>query len=313
MKRSAAHSACLPCTRHSHRSPRTATCLWHGTFARPTATAWRTAVAAIPLLLCIGAPLLAAQELPPEIQVDRYMVQADRQIRNEEFASAFRTLDRVLGLYEIHDIVIPASFWVKRAEVAMGAGRHVEAMESSARYLEVAGRGGEQYDEALELLDRAFAQACTAQAMTETLETLEVCLTYGADPNEPDASGRTPLHWSGQKEDPGIAAALVEAGADSATAAGESGEADRVPEAPICTGDHSPDSCWIGVADRPGCYLWGQAPQDDVTVTWSGECSNGFAQGIGRETWYQNHEPPLFTNGHEAGRREAASALDSRC
>ena len=288
MKRNAALSATLPGTRH--RPPPTATSLLHGSVAWPAATAWRAAVASLPLLLCIGAPPLAAQELPPEIQVDRYMVQADRQIRDEEFAAALRTLDRVQELYETHEIVIPASFWIKRAEVAMGAGRHVTAMESSSRYLEVAGRGGEQYDEALELLDRAFAQACTAEEMTETLEALKACLAFGADPNEPDASGRTPLHWAGQREDPGIAAALVEAGADSATAAVERAEAERVPEGPVCTGDYSLDSCWMELADRPGCYLWNAAPQDDETVTWSGECSNGLAQGLGRTTWYQNHE-----------------------
>ena len=61
-------------------------------------------------------------------------------------------------------------------------------------------------------------------------------------------------------------------------------------EGPICTGSYSPDSCWMELADRPGCYLWNGAPQDDETVTWSGECSNGLAQGVGRTTWYQNHE-----------------------
>ena len=296
MKRSAAHSATLSGTRHW--PPPTARCLMHGSLARPAATAWRAAVAALALLLCIGAPPVGAQELPPEIQVDRYMVQADRQVRNEEFAAALRTLDRVLELYETHDMVIPASFWITRAEVAMAAGRHVEAMESSAQYLEVAGRGGEQYDEALELLDRAFAQACTAEAMTKTLEALKVCLVHGVDPNEPDSSGRTPLHWAGQRDDPAIAAALVEAGADSAAAvAVVRAEVERIPDGPICTGDYSSDSCWMELAVRPGCYLWNPSPQDDETVGWNGECSNGLAQGIGRTTWYEHHEVTQMWEG----------------
>ena len=32
-------------------------------------------------------------------------------------------------------------------------------------------------------------------------------------------------------------------------------------------------------ADRPGCYLWNPNPRENVTVTWSGGCSNGLAQG----------------------------------
>lgn len=92
--------------------------LIHGTLARLAATALCAAIAALLFLLSINASPLRAQELPPEIQLDRYMVQAERQIRNEEFAAAFRTLNRVLELYEAHDIVIPPSFWIKRAEAA---------------------------------------------------------------------------------------------------------------------------------------------------------------------------------------------------
>ena len=148
--------------------------------------------------------------------------------------------------------MIPPSFWIQRAEVAMGAGQPVAALEASARYLELEGRDGEQYNEALELLDRAFARACTPEAMTKTLEALEICLVHGADPNEPDASGRTPLHWAGQRGDSVIAAALLEAGADSAAArAVVRTEVERMPDGPICTRDFSLDSCWMEIADRP--------------------------------------------------------------
>ena len=292
MKTHSAHPATSHLSRHrpSPSAPR----LIHGTLARLAVNALCAAIAAPLLILSIDAPPLRAQQLPAEIQVDRYMVQAERQIRNEEFAAAFRTLNRVLELYEDHDIAIPPSFWIQRAEVALGAGQPVAALEASARYLELEGRDGEQYNEALDLLDRAFAQACTPEAMTETLEALDTCLAHGADPNEPDASGRTPLHWAGQRDDPVIATALVEAGADSAAAlaAVATTEVERMPDGPICTGDYSPDSCLIEIADRPGCYLWRSSPQDDVTVTvtWNGECSNGLAQGIGRTTWYENHE-----------------------
>ena len=62
------------------------------------------------------------------------------------------------------------------------------------------------------------------------------------------------------------------------------------PDGSICTGDYSPDSCWIELADRPGCFLWNPAPIDNETVGWSGECSDGFAQGNGRVNWYENGE-----------------------
>lgn len=48
---------------------------------------------------------------------------------------------------------------------------------------------------------QAFAQACTAEVMTETPATCEALLASGAKPNEPDASDRTPLQWEGQAEE----------------------------------------------------------------------------------------------------------------
>ena len=58
------------------------------------------------------------------------------------------------------------------------------------------------------------------------------------------------------------------------------------------------------LVDRPGCYLWNPAPQDNETVTWSGGCSNGLAQGDGRVTWYENDELSQIVEGRlQDGRR----------
>ena len=64
----------------------------------------------------------------------------------------------------------------------------------------------------------------------------------------------------------------------------------NLPEGRICTEVYSPDSCWMELADRPGCYVWHPSPMENVTVAWSGECSDGFAQGNGRVSWFQNGE-----------------------
>ena len=75
-----------------------------------------------------------------------------------------------------------------------------------------------------------------------------------------------------------------------------------LPEGPICTGDYSPDSCWMELVDRPGCYLWNPAPQEDVTVTWSGGCSNGLAQGEGRVDWFSERCAPSDLGGTSSAR-----------
>lgn len=64
----------------------------------------------------------------------------------------------------------------------------------------------------------------------------------------------------------------------------------NLPEGRICTEVYSPDSCWMELVDRPGCYLWNPAPQENVTVTWTEGCSDSLAQGSGQINWYQDGE-----------------------
>ena len=125
---------------------------------RHKATQTILVIAALGAILATYAPPAAAQELPPEIQIDRLMVQADRQIATGQYGAALRTLDRILELQEEYDLELPQPFWMKRAEVATGAEDYLEAMASATRYLELAGREGEHYAAALELLDEAIAR-----------------------------------------------------------------------------------------------------------------------------------------------------------
>lgn len=180
----------------------------------------------------LAAAPVSAQELPPAIHVDRLMVQVDRQIASQQYGAALRTLDRILALQAEHDLELPEPFWMKRAEVAMGAGDHLEAVASATRYLEAAGRGADHYMAALELLDRAVGEGCAPEPMTETLESVQVCLAAGADPNGAGDDGRSTLDWAAERGNPAITAALLAAGADPALAAAAAREAGRAAMVP---------------------------------------------------------------------------------
>ena len=117
------------------------------------------------LILAVAALAALAAELSPDIQADRYLVQAERQIRSGDHAGALATLDRILALQEEHGLEIPDGFWFKRAEVSRQAGLHAQAAESATRYLETAGRSGEHYLAALELLDAAELAVATAEGV----------------------------------------------------------------------------------------------------------------------------------------------------
>lgn len=179
---------------------------------RPAMRSSRSVALAASMLCALAAAPASAQELPPGIQVDRLMVQVDRQMAGGQYAAALRTLDRILALQAEHDLELPEPFWMKRAEAAVGAKDYLEAIASATRYLEAAGREGEHYMAALELLDGAVAEGCTPERMTETLESVRACLVAGADPNAAGDDGRSTLDWAAERGDPGITAALMAAG-----------------------------------------------------------------------------------------------------
>ena len=72
------------------------------------------------------------------------------------------------------------------------------------------------------------------------------------------------------------------------------------PDGPICTGSATSEGCWMEISNLAGCYLWNPFPQENETVNWSGECSEGFAHGRGETTWYENGN----VSGTDVGRRQ---------
>ena len=110
-------------------------------------------------LLLASVVMLAAAasgwaELPPEITIDRLLVRAERQAQEGEHRAALATLSEVLALVDEHDMAAPDAFWFRYAQAASVAGEHAQAVESATRYLAAAGRGGEHYRAALELLEK---------------------------------------------------------------------------------------------------------------------------------------------------------------
>ena len=60
---------------------------------------------------------------------------------------------------------------------------------------------------------------------------------------------------------------------------------DEISAENTCTGKPAGSSCWMALANHPECYVWNSNLQKDVTATWTGECSNNKARGMGTLTW----------------------------
>ena len=94
-------------------------------------------------------------QLPPEILIDRHLVRAERLLAAGDPTAALEAMNEILALQEEHDLVLQDGFDLEYAQVAYAAGRTETAIASLNQYLVAAGREGELYREALELLDSA--------------------------------------------------------------------------------------------------------------------------------------------------------------
>ena len=106
----------------------------------------------------VFAAAAAALQLPPDMQADRYLLQAEEQIERRNFAAAKQSLDRILALQDQHGLELPQEFFFRYAEVVERLGLYDEAIESVTKYLTLAGRAGEHYRAALRLLNSAEAE-----------------------------------------------------------------------------------------------------------------------------------------------------------
>ena len=92
-------------------------------------------------------------KLPPEILLDRHLLRAERLLAAGDPAGALEAMNEILALQDEHDLVLPDDFDFQYAQVAYAAGRTETAIASLNEYLVAAGREGEFYRQALELLD----------------------------------------------------------------------------------------------------------------------------------------------------------------
>ena len=88
------------------------------------------------------------------------------------------------------------------------------------------------------------------------------------------------LPASGSRPAAGNSGAGPAAGVD---ARGRPGSAFRPSQ--TCAGQPAGAACWMEIAQQPGCYVWQSSLTPGATVTWTGECVGGFAQGAGTLTW----------------------------
>ena len=73
--------------------------------------------------------------------------------------------------------------------------------------------------------------------------------------------------------------------------------------------DNSPKPDWITVTNQP-CKVWNPRPIPNESVTWSGECKDGYASGQGTLRWTVDGQlDAVYEGSYENGKRNGHGAL----
>ena len=88
-------------------------------------------IAAVWVIVCLGFITGFAAQLPPEILVDKYLLQATILSEEKDHKDALEAMDKIVALQKKHDLTLPEAFSFQYAQIALAAGSAQAAIASA--------------------------------------------------------------------------------------------------------------------------------------------------------------------------------------
>ena len=161
-------------------------------------------------------------QLAPGIRADAYLADAEQAIRDGDLDRAKNAIHNIRSLREQQDPELADDFHFRYAKVAADVEMPEEALEYVVAYLTVAGREGQYYAAALQLMNSVQREvSCRGwdsegYFKTATTEEVTACLDTGIDVKTINYRGVTPLHRAMRyTRNPDVIKGLINAGADT--------------------------------------------------------------------------------------------------
>ena len=113
-------------------------------------------IASVVVSVLLGGFTGVAVQLPPEILADSYLLRLEQAIGEGDLTrERGPRYDKIILLQKEHELDLSDEFHFRYAKAADAADLPEPALEAVVRYLAAAGREGQHYGEALELMNKA--------------------------------------------------------------------------------------------------------------------------------------------------------------
>ena len=250
----------------------------------------RRVIGSVSVAVWLGLFTVTASQLPPEIMVDRYLLQTEDLMAKKDYKAALELMDKIMALRKEHGLKLPDEFYYKYAQIEMSVGSIKTAMDSVSQYLTTAGRDGEFYREALKLMNQAeqiltlldkypgqIEQLMVERDYEAALELMDKIMALQKEHEFHLPEGFTSMH----------------------------AQVARLTQ--TCEGQSKGAACWMELTNQKDCYVWNPNFHPDKGASWSSECSQGLAQGAGTLAWSWRTVPTLRNDSR------APSTVEPKC
>ena len=245
----------------------------------------------IPALLCLF--VVASAQLPPKVIADKYLVQAEQLLEKQDYEAALNMVEKIIALQKEHNLTLSDNLYFKDAVAQLLKKKdYITALNIMDRFIVL------QKEHSLILPDEFHFQYAQATFFKYTqipvpADSIRVALELVSK------------YLSAEPEGESYKEALV-----LLLKIEEKLEEFVFSPERTCAGKPVGSSCWMALANQPECYFWNSYLQKDETMTWSGACSDGLAEGEGTlittgyssyNTEYTAEEIGHFQNGRKHG------------
>ncbi len=73
----------------------------------------RRVITSIFVLFLLGFSTVAFAQLPPEVMVDKHLMQAEQLLEKKDYIVAFNMMDKIIALQKEHSLTLPDEFHFK--------------------------------------------------------------------------------------------------------------------------------------------------------------------------------------------------------